>query len=125
MAQPVRDDDPDPCEHPPAGALFVPVRPGPARCAARMFRTPLGDRTAVAFTTRGRLAATLGPDQAWIRLAEPALRALVEPLGVTAVTVDPQLCAPAVTRTVRPWRVRDVGVTGAAAVADALALWIG
>ncbi|GAA2431483.1 SAV_915 family protein [Streptomyces mauvecolor] len=118
-------DDPEPCERTPAGPLFVPVRPGPAGCAARMFRTPLGDRTAVGFTTRDRLAATLGPDQAWISLAEPALRALAAPLGVTTVTVDPQLSAPAVTRTTRSWRVRDVSVTGAAVVADALALWIG
>ncbi len=61
-----------------------------------MFRTPLGDRTAVAFTSKDRLAATLGPDQAWIRLAEPALRALAAPLGVTTFIVDPQLAAPAV-----------------------------
>ncbi|MFD7336447.1 SAV_915 family protein [Streptomyces violascens] len=125
MAKTDRGDDPQPCERTPAGPLFVPVRPGPAGCAARMFRTPLGDRTAVGFTTRDRLTATLGPDQTWISLAEPALRALAAPLGVTTVTVDPQLSAPAVARTTRSWRVRDVSVTGAAVVADALALWIG
>ncbi|GGT90049.1 hypothetical protein GCM10010289_07730 [Streptomyces violascens] len=76
MAKTDRGDDPEPCERTPAGPLFVPVRPGPAGCAARRFRTPLGDRTAVGFTTRS-------------------------------------------------WRVRDVSVTGAAVVADALALWIG
>ncbi|MHC5909269.1 SAV_915 family protein, partial [Streptomyces sp. S6] len=38
--------------------------------------------------------ATLGPDQPWLRLAEPALRALALPLGVTAVTVDPRFTAP-------------------------------
>ncbi|MFD8819579.1 SAV_915 family protein [Streptomyces sp. NPDC059627] len=88
-------DDPEPSDRTPAGPLFVPVRPGPAGCAARLFRTPLGDRTAVGFTSARRLAATLGPDQAWIRLAEPALRALTAPLGVATVTVDPQLSAPA------------------------------
>ncbi|MER7937685.1 MULTISPECIES: SAV_915 family protein [unclassified Streptomyces] len=90
-------DDPEPSDRSPAGPLFVPVRPGPAGCAARLFRTPLGERTAVGFTSARALAATLGPGQAWIRLAEPALRALTAPLGVTTVTVDPQLSAPAPT----------------------------
>ncbi|ANP53771.1 hypothetical protein J2Z21_007936 [Streptomyces griseochromogenes] len=89
------DDDPEPSERTPAGPLFVPVRPGPAGCATRLFRTPLGGRTAVAFTSVRRLAGTLGPDQPWIRLAEPALRALTAPLGVTTLTVDPSFSAPA------------------------------
>ncbi|WP_210585928.1 SAV_915 family protein [Streptomyces sp. GESEQ-35] len=88
-------DDPEPSDRFPAGPLFVPVRPGTARCAARIFRTPLGDRTAVGFTSVSRLTTVLGADQAWIRLAEPALRALTAPLGVTAVTIDPQFSAPA------------------------------
>ncbi|EGX56673.1 hypothetical protein SZN_26611 [Streptomyces zinciresistens K42] len=89
------DDDPEPADRSPAGPLYVPVRPGPAACAARLFRTPLGGRTAVGFTSPGRLAATLGSEQPWIRLCESALRALAAPLGVTTVTVDPQFCAPA------------------------------
>ncbi|MEU6599929.1 SAV_915 family protein [Streptomyces flaveolus] len=91
------DDDPEPCDPFPAGPLYVPVRPGPSGCAARLFRTPLGDRTAVGFTSASRLTATLGAGQAWIRLAEPALRALTAPLGITTVTVDPRLTAPAPT----------------------------
>lgn len=83
-------EDPEPCEPGPAGPLFVPVRPGPAGCVARLFRTTGGGRTAVAFTTPRRLTAALGPQQAWIRLSEPALRQLTEPLGVSAVTVDPR-----------------------------------
>ncbi|MGW2747126.1 SAV_915 family protein [Streptomyces sp. NPDC001450] len=79
----------------PAGPLFVLVRPGRAGCAALLFRTPLGARTAVAFTSARRLAGTLGPDQPRIRLAEPALRALTAPLGVTTVTADPTFTAPA------------------------------
>ncbi|MFF4974085.1 SAV_915 family protein [Streptomyces sp. NPDC001083] len=90
-------EDPEPAERFPAGALFVPVRPGSAGCTARLFRTPLGERTAVGFTSERRLTATLGPGHAWIRLAEPALRALAEPLGVTTVTVDPSFSAPAPT----------------------------
>ncbi|MPY62996.1 hypothetical protein FNH08_39350 [Streptomyces spongiae] len=71
-------EDPEPSERIPAGPLFVPVRQGPAGCVARLFRTPLGERTAVGFTSRGALTATLGGpgvDQAWIRIAGPALRA--------------------------------------------------
>ncbi|MFF4508879.1 SAV_915 family protein [Streptomyces sp. NPDC001401] len=95
MTELLYDDDPEPSDRFPAGLLYVPVRPGPSGCAARLFRTPLGDRTAVGFTSAQRLTATLGPDQAWIRLAEPALRALTAPLGITTVTLDPQFSAPA------------------------------
>ncbi|WP_431043107.1 SAV_915 family protein [Streptomyces sp. P1-3] len=95
MAEMLYGDDPEPSDRFPAGPLYVPVRSGPAGCAARLFRTPLGGRTAVGFTTERRLIAVLGPEQAWIRLAECALRALAEPLGVGAVTVDPQFAAPA------------------------------
>jgi hypothetical protein len=137
-------EDPEPSDRFPAGPLFVPVRPGPAGCVARLFRTPLGDRTAVGFTSEARLGATLGPDQAWIRLAEPALRAMTVPLGVTTVTVDPQFSAPAPAPTRGEafdrvpeessegrrwaWDPQAVGVlrvTGAAALVSALALWIG
>ncbi|CAM5663017.1 MULTISPECIES: SAV_915 family protein [Streptomyces] len=97
MTEPLYGDDPEPSDRIPAGPLYVPVRPGPSGCAARLFRTPLGDRTAVGFTSASRLTATLGAGQAWIGLAEPALRALTAPLGITTVTVDPQLTAPAPT----------------------------
>ncbi|MFE0136258.1 SAV_915 family protein [Streptomyces sp. NPDC059037] len=134
MAELQCGEDPEPCEPGPAGPLFVPVRPGPAGCVARLFRTPVGGRTAVAFTTQRRLTAALGSRQAWIRLSEPALRALTEPLGVTRVTVDPRLAAHPVTpprrRTPvwRDWDPQAVGalrVTGAAAVVGALTPWIG
>ncbi|MER7395912.1 SAV_915 family protein [Streptomyces sp. NPDC000151] len=76
-----------------AGALYVPVRPGPAGYAARLFRTPLGERTAVGFTTLHQLVTTLGPGQAWIKLSEPALRALTAPLGITRLLLNPALAA--------------------------------
>ncbi|MEV7597140.1 SAV_915 family protein [Kitasatospora sp. NPDC089797] len=95
MNQRLYTEDPEPSERHPAGPLLVPVRSGPLGHTARVFRTALGDRTAVAFTSEERLTAVLGPDQPWITLAEPALRALTEPLGVTALTLDPQLAAPA------------------------------
>ena len=147
MADHLSDEDPEPSERFPAGPLFVPVRPGHSACAARLFRTPLGDRTAVGFTSQRQLTATLGPDQPWIRLAEPALRSLAAPLGVTTVTVDPQFCAPAPTapaptasaarehaRHSGPrfregaWDPQAVGAlraTGAAALISALTMWIG
>ncbi|CAM5641221.1 hypothetical protein SALBM135S_06405 [Streptomyces alboniger] len=102
MAEPLLGEDPEPCEPGPVGQLFVPVRPGPAGRVARLFRTPVGARTAVAFTTPQLLGAALGARQPWVRLAEPALRALTEPLGVTGITVDPALVAhPVGPRTVR------------------------
>lgn len=90
-------DDPEPEEQVPAGPLYVPARPGTAPVVVRLFRTPLGARTAVGFTSAERLAATLGAEQPWIRLSESALRALTGPLGVSLLTVDPALTAPAVT----------------------------
>ncbi|GGS12284.1 hypothetical protein GCM10010252_59570 [Streptomyces aureoverticillatus] len=138
--QMVCGEDPEPSERGPAGPLFVPVRPGPAGCVARLFRTPFGGRTAVAFTTSRRLTDELGARQPWIRLSEPALRALTEPLGVARVTVDPRLMptaprppAAAAGTTRRTSRRRDrepqtVGtprVTGAAALVGALTAGIG
>jgi hypothetical protein len=102
MAELRYGEDPEPSDPVPAGPLYVPVRPGLSGHAARLFRTPLGDRTAVGFTSERRLRATLGPGQPWIRLAEPALRALTAPLGVTALTVDPQFTAPAPRATPAP-----------------------
>ncbi|PSM45144.1 hypothetical protein C6Y14_03425 [Streptomyces dioscori] len=141
-------EDPEPSERVPAGLLFVPVRSGPAGCTARFFRTPLGGRTAVGFTSAARLAATLGTEQACVRLSEPALRALAAPLGVTALTVDPQLSAPPVAaadspadadagagaaargqrrswHSRRPRPARALRVTGAAVVVSYLNLLIG
>ncbi|MFF3660702.1 SAV_915 family protein [Streptomyces olivochromogenes] len=131
-------EDPEPSERFPAGLLFVPVRSGPTGCTARFFRTPLGGRTAVGFTSAAKLTAALGTDQASIRLSEPALRALAAPLGVTALTLDPQFSALSADRTAatarereNSWRRRHpqhVGalrVTGAAAVVTCLHLLIG
>ncbi|MFC9502059.1 SAV_915 family protein [Streptomyces sp. NPDC057002] len=95
MAELLLGDDPEPPDRFPAGPLCVPVRPGPSGYATRLFRTPLGERTAVGFTSAQRLTATLGPDQAWIHLAEPVLRSLTAPLGITTVTVDPLFSASA------------------------------
>ncbi|WP_327160040.1 hypothetical protein OG988_36135 [Streptomyces zaomyceticus] len=95
MADALYGDDPEPGEQLPAGRLCVPVRPGTRCRVIRLFRTPVGGRTAVAFTDPARLRAVLGADQPWIPLAEPALRALMEPLDVRELRIDPALTAPA------------------------------
>jgi hypothetical protein len=95
MSELQNGEDPEHSQPVPAGTLFVPVRPGSLSPCVRLFRTPLGGRTAVAFTTEQQLTTTLGSDQPWIRLCESAVRALAEPLGVSALTVDPQMAAPA------------------------------
>ncbi|MER5561425.1 MULTISPECIES: SAV_915 family protein [Streptomyces] len=88
-------EDADPEELRPAGPLYVPVRLGSAGGhQLRFLRDEFGTRTAVGFTSPDRLHAVLGRDQQWIRLAEPALRALSAPLGVDRVTVDPLLAPP-------------------------------
>jgi hypothetical protein len=74
-------------------SLYVPVRRGPAGDVVRLWRTPFGTRTAVAFTTDRLLRSVLGPTQPWIRLSESALRGLAEPLGALRLTVDPVLTA--------------------------------
>ncbi|MFE7749647.1 SAV_915 family protein [Streptomyces sp. NPDC057428] len=100
------ESEPEPEEPLPAGPLYVPVRPGRgAEAAIRLFRTPLGTRTAVGFTSAARLTATLGTGQRFVRLSEALLRTLCEPLGAYLVTVDPALSAPAVTASIpRPGR---------------------
>ncbi|WP_405443151.1 hypothetical protein OG373_37150 [Streptomyces avidinii] len=91
------ESDSEPEEQSPAGPLYVPARPGGAHVVVRLFRPPLGARTAVGFTSPERLAATLGTAQPWIRLSEAALRAMARPLGASLLTVDPALTAPPVT----------------------------
>jgi hypothetical protein len=81
---------------PAPGTLYVPVVPCPeGQWRLRFLRTPLGVRTAVGFSRPELLAEVLGDGQRWVRLAEPALRALAEPLGVSVLTVDPRLLAAA------------------------------
>ncbi|MEU4353116.1 SAV_915 family protein [Streptomyces virginiae] len=102
------DGDPEPEERVPAGPLYVPVRPGTAQVVLRLFRTPLGERTAVGFTRPDLLAAALGAGHPWIRLSESALRAFAAPLGRGPLTIDPTFTAPAVTPV--PARTADVAV---------------
>ncbi|GAB3274046.1 hypothetical protein GCM10027456_63690 [Kineosporia babensis] len=59
----------------------------------RLMQTAVGRRTAVAFTTPEQLASVLGPEQLAVRLSLSALRAMLTPLGLAEVVVDPQLTA--------------------------------
>lgn len=49
----------------------------------------------MAFTSERGLVGCLGPAQGWVRLSEPALRALAAPLGITELRVDPAMSAAA------------------------------
>ncbi|MGW7428891.1 SAV_915 family protein [Streptomyces sp. NPDC054861] len=101
------DNDPEPEKPAPTGPLYVPVRSGTGpETVIRLFRTPLGARTAVAFTTTDRLTAVLGEAQPYIRLSESVLRGLCEPVGVSVVTLDPAPPAPTVLAAPRPPAVR-------------------
>ncbi|WP_063770138.1 SAV_915 family protein [Streptacidiphilus melanogenes] len=117
MTRHLDGDDPEPAERVPAGLLLVPVRSGPAGEVLRLFRTPLGARTAVGFTSRRLLVGVLGPEQAAVELAEAALRAMADALGVTSLTVDPQLAAtPAAALhgpdSWHPWRAHGAPAAG-------------
>ena len=90
--QPSVGGEPEPGGHG-RRSLYVPVRRGPAGDVVKLWRTPFGTRTAVAFTTDRLLRSVLGPTQPWIRLSESALRGLAEPLGALRLTVDPVLTA--------------------------------
>lgn len=75
------------------------------------------------FTSERRLCAVLGDDQGWVTLSTSALRALVSPLGVSALTVDPQFTAPAVSAAVARGRsARDRQAAGVLRVAGAAGL---
>ncbi|WP_446216101.1 SAV_915 family protein [Micromonospora sp. IBHARD004] len=76
----------------------VPVRTVPGRqlLTVRTGRLPQGQRVGLAFTTPDKLANAMGADQPWTRLCESALRAMLAPLGIDRIQVDPLLVAPRV-----------------------------
>lgn len=81
--------------------LVVPVA-GSETLALRSGRLPTGERVGIAFTTESRLVQVMGAGQRWIHLAEPAMKAMLAPLGIDRVQVDPGLIAPGVTPGVMP-----------------------
>jgi hypothetical protein len=69
----------------------VPVRESQAgTLALRTGRLLSGERVGLAFTSEVSLAATLGPSQHWVRLAEEPLRDMLAPLGVDRLRIDPR-----------------------------------
>ncbi|WP_285626288.1 SAV_915 family protein [Actinoallomurus iriomotensis] len=75
------------------GLMVVPVRSGSGMVSLRCGRLPNGERVGIAFTTEARLVEAMGAGQAWIRLHERAMRAMLAPLGVTRLQVDPRVVA--------------------------------
>ncbi|MEN3540675.1 SAV_915 family protein [Microbispora sp. ZYX-F-249] len=69
--------------------LYVPVRRSTFSLALRLFRTTAGTRTVAAFTSPLLLTKVLGSGHIWIRLSEPALRSLINDLGVIGIVIDP------------------------------------
>ncbi|MFC5719145.1 SAV_915 family protein [Streptomyces gamaensis] len=95
-SEPAHPDGARPLDRGSADPLYVPVRPCADGFALRIFRSPLGARTAVAFTSRARLLAVLGAGHDCVRLSLDAVHALTAPLGIDSVRLDPQLTAPPV-----------------------------
>jgi hypothetical protein len=78
---------------------LVPVREGRAGTAClQTGQLSSGEPVGLAFTSEASILMTLGPSQHWIRLAPAALRALLEPLGITSIRVDPRPIAELVTQ---------------------------
>jgi hypothetical protein len=70
---------------------LVPVRESKSgTLSLRTGRLTNGERVGLAFTSEASLLMTLGPSQQWIQLAPGALRAMLAPLGITCLRVDPR-----------------------------------
>ncbi len=71
--------------------LVVPVRHSPFGTLTPMTaRRRDGTRVGIAYSSIAALEA-VQPNREWIRLSEAALNALLSPLGVRTVQVDPRL----------------------------------
>ena len=71
--------------------LVVPVRHSPFGTLTPMTaRRRDGTRVGIAYSSIAALEA-VQPNREWIRLSEAALNALLSPLGVRSVQIDPQL----------------------------------
>ena len=70
--------------------FLVPVRTSKAGALAlRTGRLLTGERVALAFTSEASLLLAMGPSQQWARLGYQAMRAMLAPLGITHVRIDP------------------------------------
>jgi len=71
--------------------FFVPVRTSKAgTLALRTGRLRSGERVGLAFSSEAALLLTMGPSQEWINLGAEALTAMLAPLGVKHLRVDPR-----------------------------------
>jgi hypothetical protein len=71
--------------------FFVPVRASRAgTLALKTGRLRSGEEVGLAFTSQASLLLTLGPSQESIQLGGQALQAMLLPLGVEQVRVDPR-----------------------------------
>ena len=71
--------------------LVVPVRHSPFGTLTPMTaRQRNGTRVGIAYSSITALEA-VQPNREWMRLSEAALHALLSPLGIRTVQVDPQL----------------------------------
>ncbi len=73
------------------GLMVAPVRTVSGTACLQCGCLPNGERVGIAFTTEARLAEVMGADQEWIQLNERALKAMLEPLGIQQIRVDPGL----------------------------------
>jgi hypothetical protein len=73
------------------GLMVAPVRTVSGMACLRCGRLPTGERVGIAFTTEARLAGIMGADQAWIHVGEQAMKAMLAPLGIQQIRVDPGL----------------------------------
>ena len=84
-------------------AFLVPVSATPSgTLALRTGRLASGERIGLAFTCEQSLRDALGPWQQWTRLGEHARHALLAPIGVAGVRIDPHPAAAAAGREHRP-----------------------
>ncbi|MFC6884607.1 MULTISPECIES: SAV_915 family protein [Actinomadura] len=91
------------------GLFIVPVSErGGGALALRTGRVGR-ERVGIAFSGEDRLRAAYGDGQRWTRLGERALRALLAPLGVTRIQVDPVFVGPEVPVVSAPRRAALAG----------------
>jgi hypothetical protein len=74
--------------------MVVPIRTDSGTASLRCGRLPDGRRVGIAFTTEARLIEVMGADQPWIHLHDRAMKAMLAPLGVTRIQVDPGMVRP-------------------------------
>jgi hypothetical protein len=70
--------------------FFIPVRESKAgTLTLQTGRLRTGERVGLAFTTEASLLLTMGSSLLWVRLDGQALQAMLAPLGVRHIKVDP------------------------------------